>query len=321
MPLTVAGRRLSNGALVVGAGLVVGVIDAFLPWHSTTAIDRFGTVSNGFRDALGYWSGWIFFLAALAGVVLFAIRLSPSVVRLALPWTDAVIYLAIGMVMCLCAVVWFVSSGGLASTYLAYQFLPGYQSGPSFGVFVGILVGGAIAAGGQLLRGEPQPPTKRLSSYRLATDLDRHRTAASAKLVGPSRSHHRRQTWQTTTRARHRRLHRTHPGSGALRSRACPASPRAIRHRRAMPPTPIPIFASAARVLPRAADVRDAATRQWDWDRRWRLRDRCGGALLDPLRRLLSIILGALAIIFGALGVRHANTHGGWARAWRSPAS
>jgi hypothetical protein len=165
LPLTVAGKRLSNGALVVGAGLVVGVIDSFLPWHSTTVIDRFGAVSNGFHGALGYWSGWIFFLAALAGVVLFAIRLSPSVVRLALPWTDALIYLVIGMVMCLCAVLWFVTSGGYATAYLAYQSLPGYQSAPSFGVFVGILLGGAVAAGGQQMRAELQPAIKRLSSY------------------------------------------------------------------------------------------------------------------------------------------------------------
>jgi hypothetical protein len=30
-----------------------------------------------------------------------------------------------------------------------------------------------------------------------------------------------------------------------------------------------------------------------------------------PFIDYLSIILGALAIIFGALGIRHANTHGG----------
>lgn len=36
MPLNVAGKTLSNGALAVAGGLVVGLVDTVLPWHSTT---------------------------------------------------------------------------------------------------------------------------------------------------------------------------------------------------------------------------------------------------------------------------------------------
>jgi hypothetical protein len=60
--LNVAGKQMSNGALAVAGGLVVGLVDTFLPWHTTTFPTVLGSQSGG-HDALGYRSGWVFFLA------------------------------------------------------------------------------------------------------------------------------------------------------------------------------------------------------------------------------------------------------------------
>lgn len=73
MPLNVAGKQMSNGALAVAGGLVVGLVDTFLPWHTTTFPTVLGSQSGG-HDALGYWSGWVFFLAVIVGIAMFAIR-------------------------------------------------------------------------------------------------------------------------------------------------------------------------------------------------------------------------------------------------------
>lgn len=166
MPLNVSGKQMSNGALAVAGGLVVGIVDTFLPWHSTTYSSVY-VADGGSHDALGYWSGWLFFLAAIIGVVLFGVRtFAPQVSMPALPFTDAVIYLALGVVMLLCALLWLVTGGGYASVYAYLRDLPGYSTGPSVGVFIGILAGAVVSVGGYLVKAEPQPATKPLSSYQ-----------------------------------------------------------------------------------------------------------------------------------------------------------
>ena len=170
MPVNVAGKQLSNGALAVAAGLIVGLVTTFLPWHSTTVPTAFGA-DSGSHDALGYWSGWIFFLAILVGIALFVMRtFMPQVSIPALPFTDAMIYLGVGVVMILCALLWLVTGGGYSSLYAVYSDLPGYSSGPSFGVFIGIIAAVAVAAGGYLMKSDPQPATRALGSYQTASN-------------------------------------------------------------------------------------------------------------------------------------------------------
>jgi hypothetical protein len=169
VPLNVAGKQLSDGAFVVAGGLIVGLVDTFLPWHSTTIPRSFltNTYGSGGHDALGYWSGWIFFLASLVGVALFVLRtFVPQVAMPALPFTDSMIYLGIGVIGLLCALLWLVTGGGYSNIYASYAGLPGYSSGPSFGVFIGIIAAAAVAVGGYLMRGDPQPAVKPLSAYQ-----------------------------------------------------------------------------------------------------------------------------------------------------------
>jgi hypothetical protein len=166
VPLNVAGKQLSNGAVIVAGGLVVGIIDTFLPWHSTTIPTAFGSDSGG-HDALGYWSGWLFFLVLLAGVVLFVLRtFVPQAAIPALPLSDWMIYAGIGVVAVLCALLWLATGGGYGDIYASYSALPGYSSGPSFGLFIGIIAAAAVAAGGYLMKSDPQPATKPLSAYQ-----------------------------------------------------------------------------------------------------------------------------------------------------------
>jgi hypothetical protein len=166
VPVNVAGKRLSNGALTVAAGLIVGLVATFLPWHSTTVPTVFGADSGG-HDALGYWSGWIFFLGVLVGLALFVMRtFVPQVTIPALPFTDAMIYLGAGVVMVICALLWLVTGGGYSSLYAVYSELPGYSSGPSFGIFIGIIAAVAVAVGGYLMKSDPQPATRPLSAYQ-----------------------------------------------------------------------------------------------------------------------------------------------------------
>ena|SRR5580704_8640498 len=164
--MNVAGKQLSNGALVVAGGLVVGLVDTFLPWHSTSIPVAFG-IDSGSHDALGYWSGWLFFLAILVGIALFVMRtFVPQVSIPALAFTDAMVYAGIGVVMLLCALLWLATGGGYAGLYDQYAAEAGYSSGPSFGVFVGIIAAAAVAIGGYLAKSDPQPATAPLSSHQ-----------------------------------------------------------------------------------------------------------------------------------------------------------
>ena len=154
MPV-VAGRNYSNGDTAIGVGLVVALIAVFLPWYSVSANcsgipDCAGLNYSVSANALNDWPGWLFFLALLAGLVLYVLRtFVPSVSVPALPQSDAVLYMAIGAFMVVMAVLWLLLHSSGASG-------PGFSAGPSFGLFIGLIAAVAVAAGGFLKRSEPQ---------------------------------------------------------------------------------------------------------------------------------------------------------------------
>ncbi|HWW09032.1 MAG TPA: hypothetical protein VNY76_02190 [Candidatus Acidoferrales bacterium] len=163
MPVEVAGRKFSNGDAVIGVGLIVAFITVFLPWYSASASSQFGSFSSSV-GGLGLWAGWLFFLVTIAGIVLFVIRNFVSSVNMpALPQTDAIIFLIVGIVLVVLGVLWLLTGGG--STVSG----PGYSAGPSFGLFIGLIAGAAVAVGGFLKRSDPQPATRSLGSTGYGT--------------------------------------------------------------------------------------------------------------------------------------------------------
>ncbi len=165
--MNVAGKKLSNGDLAVGAGLIVGLIAIFLPWYSASySVGSIAGVTTGFSTSysaggFSYWTGWFFFLATLVGIALFVLRtFVPTVAIPALPLNDAMAYVSVGAFMVVMALLWLLL--GAPASYSG----AGFSAGVSFGLIIGIIAGAAVAVGGFLKRSEPQPATKPLSAYQ-----------------------------------------------------------------------------------------------------------------------------------------------------------
>ncbi len=155
----ISGRQFTNGDTAVGVGLVVAIIAVFLPWYSVSAncggiVGCAGLNYSASAGGLSYWTGWLFFLAVLAGLALFIVRtFMPHVTVPALPQTDAMLFTFIGVFMAVMAILWLLLGSGTTTSG------PGYSAGPSFGLFVGLIAAVVVAIGGFLKRSEPQPAT------------------------------------------------------------------------------------------------------------------------------------------------------------------
>jgi hypothetical protein len=157
--VNIAGRRLSNGDAVVGIALIVALIAIFLPWYSATA--SFGGFNSSVSvGGLSYWAGWLYFIAVLAGLLLYVLRtFVPNVAMPALPQTDAILYIGTGVFMVVMAIFWLLLGSGTASASG-----PGFSAGASFGLFIGLIAAVAVAVGGYLKRSDAQPATRPLGS-------------------------------------------------------------------------------------------------------------------------------------------------------------
>jgi hypothetical protein len=152
----VGGRNYSNGDTAIGVGLIVALIATFLPWYSASFSCSGSALCGGLNtsvsvSALNDWPGWLFFLAVLAGLALFVIRtFVPSVTLPTMPQPDAIIFASVGIFMAVMALLWLLTHNNGVSG-------PNYSVGPSFGLFIGLIAGIAVAAGGFLKRSDPQP--------------------------------------------------------------------------------------------------------------------------------------------------------------------
>jgi hypothetical protein len=175
MSVNVAGKRLSKGDLAVAGGLVVALVGAFLPWHTTSVFNSYvcgdsaacgpGTIFQASHNAFGYWSGAVFFVAVLVGLALFVPRHFVSQVTLPrFTFSDATIYAGVGVVMALCGIVWLVTGGG----YAVLSPLGPFTSAPGVGILVGFVAAAAVLIGAFVLRSEPQPAPQRESGRALA---------------------------------------------------------------------------------------------------------------------------------------------------------
>jgi hypothetical protein len=165
--MNIAGKKLSNGDMAVGVGLIVGLIAIFLPWYSYSySSGAIVGITGGFSSSasvggLNYWTGWFFFLFVLIGLALIILRtFVPTVAIPALPVDDAVSYMIVGAVMVVMALLWLLLGAppGFSGA--------GYSAGISFGLIIGLIAGVAVLAGGFLKRADPQPATKPFSAYQ-----------------------------------------------------------------------------------------------------------------------------------------------------------
>jgi hypothetical protein len=169
MPLKIAGNPLSYSALAVGPGLIVGLVASFLPWRSAAApagdvcdIPRQCNADiaafNASHSAFLFWEGWVFFIAVLAGLALFGLRtFAPRLkTHRPLPFGDATIYVAISVVMLLCALLQLTSGFGRGTAH--YETTAGdvYTLGPGYGIFLGFLAATAVSVGSAWLRAAPR---------------------------------------------------------------------------------------------------------------------------------------------------------------------
>ena len=157
--IDLAGRKLGTSDLLVGGGLVLALITTFLPWYSASASVA-GFSSSVSINGFNYWSGLLFFIVVLIGLALFVLRtFVPTVSLPAMPLNDAALYMVIGVFLALMALIYL-----LAASPAGYSG-PGFSAGSSFGLWIAIITGVAVAAGGFLKRSEPQPATRPMTGY------------------------------------------------------------------------------------------------------------------------------------------------------------
>lgn len=150
----IGGRKLGNGDTLIGGALVVALISVFLPWYSYSSncggLNVPGCGGSVSFTAFNYWTGWFFFLAILAGLAFFIVRIFvPTVTLPEMPQPDAVLYMAVGGFMLLMALLWLLI--GSPASFSG----PGFSAGVSFGLFIGLIASAGVVAGGFMKRSEP----------------------------------------------------------------------------------------------------------------------------------------------------------------------
>lgn len=181
MSPNLAGKSLSKGALVAGAGLIVALVDSFLPWRSASipwgltcsAIKQCVVETgafNGSHSALVYWPGWVFCIAALLGLTLLVLRtFMPRMTISPMPSTDAPVYAGIAFVMGLCVVLRLLAGVGQVTEYYSTTAGGVYTVGPGIGEFIGIVATAMVGAGGLAGSWKPSDTQPKASRHALAS--------------------------------------------------------------------------------------------------------------------------------------------------------
>ncbi|HVA90372.1 MAG TPA: hypothetical protein VNL71_11080 [Chloroflexota bacterium] len=144
------GRRI---ALVAG---VVGLIVSFLHWYTASYSASFGGAGLSESTSISGWHGWgivAVLLLIVSGVVAVLPLIGITSVRALVPSlpptvTDAMVLMGAGVIAVLTTILFMTTEGSGVSG-------PGYSEGPSFGAYIGLICGIAVAAGGYLMRSEP----------------------------------------------------------------------------------------------------------------------------------------------------------------------
>jgi len=145
---------LSNGDKAILGGSLVLFIAMFLPWYGAD-ITIGGVTSSSASDNGFYGWGWLVFIALLAVVALWLLRgpMEGSFELPDLPAKDAIIFMGLGGLEVLGAILYWLSSPGGGTSGI-----PGYSAsvGVRFGLFIGLVGGVATAVGGYMKQSEPE---------------------------------------------------------------------------------------------------------------------------------------------------------------------
>jgi len=169
MPAQIGGRTYSNGELVLGGGLILALINWFIPWWwgwsescSGTGCGFLGAGINSSYGDNGFaeWYGVIGFIVLLVLIALFALRLFAPQTVPALPVPDWQIYLGGGVVLALVTIL-FLTIGGASATVGGYSASYGIR----IGFFVGLILAIAVAVGGWLHKEDVQPATQPFTGF------------------------------------------------------------------------------------------------------------------------------------------------------------
>jgi hypothetical protein len=153
MPDNAAGNfidELSNGDKAILGGSLVVLISMFLPWYSASYA--------GFSDSVDGFHRWglLTFVAWLLVLGLWLLR-GPLSSQFKLPaWgvSDSMLFMILGGVEVLGTVLYWVDGSSSVGNLNAF----GVSTGPSFGLFIGLIGGVLTAGGGYLKQSEPAKP-------------------------------------------------------------------------------------------------------------------------------------------------------------------
>jgi hypothetical protein len=142
---------LHRGRQIAVVAAVIGLISSFFHWYTVSASAGSFSVSG----SINAWHGWGL-LAILGFVVAGAVALLPlgaQTLRALIPSlppsvTEARVVLGTGVLAVVATIIFMATEGPSVSG-------AGLSAGPSFGAYVGLLCGIAIAVGGFLMQQEP----------------------------------------------------------------------------------------------------------------------------------------------------------------------
>ena len=137
--------------LIVGGALVV-FIASFLPWYQVSYnYSGLGANGNYSASASGwtYWPGIFAALVALATIAYVGVKASDAVKLPTMSFPEKYLYMGAGVLVVLLSLIYLTQTSSSALS------VSGFSSGPSIGLFLALLAGIAIAAGGYLKPNAP----------------------------------------------------------------------------------------------------------------------------------------------------------------------
>ena len=138
---------------LIAGGAIAFLIASLLPWYTVSenvAATAFtGAVHSSYSiNAWAYGPGTFAGILAIATLAFFGARLAG--VKLPPTVPEKWVYVGLGGVIALLSLLFWQQTSSVDSAVGLFGATSGFSAGPSFGLFIGLIAGIAIAAGGYL---------------------------------------------------------------------------------------------------------------------------------------------------------------------------